>query len=96
MKTNKSENLYWVKSLDLPVEFIPTETGQLTPSFSIDVETAKNMVSGTCIIPSGSRDFVICKEEENIKIFKIARKKEAEESILIVQSEEGKDLSGEK
>jgi len=97
MKTNKSDpNLDWVEGLDLPVEVILTETGQSTPSFSIDVEMAKNMVSGTCIFPSGSRDFVICKEGEKIKIFKIVRKKDTEESIPMVQPEVWKDLSGEK
>jgi hypothetical protein len=88
MKTNKSD--LSLKSLDLPIEPVTMEPRQSTPSFSIDVETAKNMVSGTCVLPSDSREFVICKEEEKIKIFQIVREKDAEESILIVKSAEGK------
>lgn len=84
MKTDKSDlDMYWLKSLELPVEFSQTETEQSMLSFSIDIETAKNMASGTCILPSNSRDFVICKEEEKIKIFKIIRKKEAVKSIYV-------------
>lgn len=85
MKTDKSDlDLLWMENLDIPLEFVQTETGQTTPSFSIDVETAKNMASGTCTLPSGSRDYIVCKEEEKIKIFKIARKKEAVEDVYIV------------
>lgn len=77
-----------------PLEFIPVETEQSEPSFSIDVETAKSMSSGTCIVPSGSREFVICKEEEKIRIFRILRKEEstvktvADECITQSEAEE--------
>lgn len=84
MKTNKSDlDLHWLESLNLPLEFAQTETRHSTPSFSIDVETAKNMASGTCILPSGSREYIVCKEEEKIKIFKIAKKKEAVENVYV-------------
>lgn len=88
MKTNKSGlDSYWLQNLNQPVVFVETETEQSEVFFSIDVETAKNMASGTCILPSGSRDYIVCKDEENIKIFKIIRQKNVAENIEICVSE---------